>query len=82
MPNSGGGFQYALSGVAYAGFFTFGINNQREYIQAQLTDSLVAGIRYRVSFYVNLHDNFQYATNNIGAYLSTTAVISTEPGSA
>lgn len=80
VPNAGGGFQFARSGVAFAGFFTYGWFNQREYIQAPLNDSLVAGVRYRVSFYVNLFDNFDYATNNIGAFLSPLPVNTMGPG--
>lgn len=78
VPQNLDGWQNAKSGVAYAGVFTYikGIANYREYVQAKLTDTLVAGSRYYVSFYVSLADVSAYACNNFGAYLSAAAISS------
>lgn len=66
----------AHSGKGYAGFFTFGAvdPNSREYIQSPLTCTLVPGQLYNVSFYTILGNKSYLASNNIGAYLSSTPV--------
>jgi Secretion system C-terminal sorting domain len=80
VPTNVFGYQYARTGQAYAGIFTWSggsVVNAREYIEVQLIDSLVAGIKYRVSFYANLADSLWYACNSIGAYLSQTLISDT-----
>jgi hypothetical protein len=80
VPQNFIGWEYAKSGVAYAGLCTANKGNPgpnyREYIQTRLTDSLIAGKKYHVSFYVSLADSVGYACNNIGAYFSPTAISS------
>lgn len=73
------GFQPARTGNAYAGIITQYGNgpNAREYIQSTLTQSLIAGTAYFVSFYVSVGDSSPYASNNIGVYFSNTPVSST-----
>lgn len=59
------------TGNAMAGIFTWSgpmWNNCREILQVELTDSLVAGTTYCVSFYVLLFDTSHYGCNSIGAY--------------
>ena len=76
-----GVWQYAHSGVGYAGFFArqnYG-SNYREYIQVQLLDTLNNLQCYSVSFYTNLYNTLKIGTNNIGAYLSPIAVTSIAP---
>ena len=71
--NGGGGFQYARTGVGYAGIFTHSdTNNYREYIEVPLIDTLIANHSYCVEFYVSLNINnvFGMAISNIGAYFS------------
>lgn len=73
------GFQYARTGVAYAGIGTFyknGSESSREYIQTHLLDTLTKGKRYCVSFYASLADSMDYATNKLGAYFSDTIISS------
>lgn len=79
VPHNWYGTQSAHSGVAYAGIYiynTFPKNGGREYVQAKLIDSLVAGGKYLVSFYVSLADTLEYSANTIGAYFSKTAISS------
>jgi len=67
------GWQAPHSGNIFAGFYTqVGGNTWREYLQVQLTQPMDSGHAYRVSMYISLSDNSQYATNNIGAGFSTT----------
>jgi hypothetical protein len=76
------GYQYAHTGNAYAGIFTYSSDtvegpsakNFRSYIQAQLTDSLTAKKKYYVTFYVSLADSCWYYCNNIGAYFSDSSL--------
>ena len=76
------GFQYAHTGVSYAGLYTYlsdtanygGYSNYRGYIQAQLNSVLQAGMHYYLTFYVNLADSMNYACNDIGAYFSDSAL--------
>lgn len=78
VPQTGVGYQSAHTGDAYAGIFTFSLNendhNLREYIQVELTDTLTQGIKYVVSFYANLPDDFWYSINTLGAYLSVDSI--------
>lgn len=79
VPSNAFGSQPAHSGVAYAGFYTFNksvFNGGRECIEVMLSNPLILGKAYLVSFYVSLGDNLQYSTNTIGAYFSSTQVTS------
>lgn len=73
IPSNYFGYRYAHGGNAYAGFMVSDdINyvNYREYIETKLTDSLVAGTKYFISFYVSLSDSSNWATDDIGVYFS------------
>ena len=60
----------ARTGVGSSGVYTYStFANNREYMEVPLTNALVAGQTYCVSFYVK-RTNFRYACNRIGAYLS------------
>lgn len=66
VPQNGWGFQYAASGNAYAGMFCFGPefeSNSREYLSIQLSNQLIIGDKYYVSFKISLADRL---TNNCG----------------
>ena len=71
-----GTFQYALSGVGYAGLYSADLvtSNYREYIQVQLLDTLHNLKCYAVSFYSNLNNIGKIGTNNLGVYISQAAV--------
>jgi len=58
------------TGIGSSGVFCYStFPNSREYIQAPLDSTLIAGQTYCVSFYVR-RSNFRYAISNIGAYFS------------
>ncbi|HLG33257.1 MAG TPA: T9SS type A sorting domain-containing protein [Bacteroidia bacterium] len=76
VPSNYWGFQFARTGIAYAGFATFLSTAEfREYIGIQLTQPLTIGQQYFVSFFVSWGDYggpyYRVATNNIGINLST-----------
>lgn len=68
----------AHSGKGYAGFYThnlpLGSVDYREYITEQIKCPLLAGQAYNVSFYAVLANGCQYYNNNIGLYLSSSAI--------
>lgn len=73
VPVNYAGTQMPLSGDAYAAVRVWDINPNastwREYVEAPLTNALVASQQYRVSFHVSLGDLSMYAVDSIGAYL-------------
>lgn len=74
VPNNWAGFQFAATGNAYAGFFTYSsLVQYREYLGAQLINPLVVGQRYYVNIKVSLTNSSGAlcATNNIGVLFST-----------
>jgi len=82
VPSNELGHQYAHTGVAYTGLYTYmdslispTLSNYRGYIQDTLLNPLIGGTRYYVTFYVSLADTFKYACNNIGAYFSDSALV-------
>ncbi len=74
----GGFYQIAHSGIGYAGFYSIQhpFNDAREYIQGAISDSLIIGKCYSVTFYANLMNKLKIGANNLGAYISQTAVTS------
>src|SRR5690554_283943 len=74
VPYTWAGFQHARTGNGYAGIISMIETEGREYIQTELTESLIAGKQYSVTFYVSLCEISTYAANNIGAYFSDTPV--------
>lgn len=83
VPYNIGGFQYAHSGTSYVSIITFAngtdstypnpntiYKDQRCYLQTELKDSLVAGRKYFVTFYMNLLNVCDYSCNDIGIYFS------------
>lgn len=72
VPLNWTGEQMPHTGQGYAGFFVTwsGEEDYREYVQAELTEPLVAGTAYTVSFHVSLADDGNMATSSIGAHLS------------
>lgn len=79
VPKNGTGYQPAHGGSAYAGLYATA-GSYREFVQVQLSSTLVAGRRYEVRFYVALHNKSADATDDLGAYLSNTAPSSTGTG--
>ena len=78
VPNNMLGFQYAATGNGYSGLFTRATSNTfpnyREIIVCQLDSSLTIGEKYYISFKINLANNSNCATNNLGVLFSTTII--------
>lgn len=77
------GSQLPHSGNIFAGFYTYTLNHDREYLQIQLSSPMIPGFLYYVSLYISRGDNFQFATNNLGVGFSTNVThlnIATELG--
>jgi gliding motility-associated-like protein len=80
VPQNRFGFQYPKTGNGYAGFGPFMKTtptyyyNYQEYLQTQLKEPLYSGKKYRIEFYVNMADSSNFATDDIGMYLSNTAI--------
>ncbi len=76
VPHNQLGYQYPLTGNAYAGIYTyFGPTDTydttyRNYLQATLTTTLLSGTTYYATFYVSRADTEQFACNDIGIYFS------------
>jgi OOP family OmpA-OmpF porin len=68
------GSQIANTGDAYAGIGAACYNGTREYIAIRLIDSLVAGKKYYIEFFVSLSDSSNYATDDIGMYFSNDSI--------
>ncbi|MBI4929880.1 MAG: gliding motility-associated C-terminal domain-containing protein [Bacteroidetes bacterium] len=79
------GYQYARTGVSYAGFSGFNpggwppLTEGREYLEVQLVDTLTAGKKYCVSFYVSFGDQAVFAIDMIGAYFSNNSILQSDP---
>jgi Secretion system C-terminal sorting domain len=75
VPQNYAGWQYARTGIAYAGIdFTHYTNNYREYVTGTLSDSLHTNNKYCVEFFVSLADSVWWATSAVGAFLSRDSV--------
>lgn len=66
VPRNKMGYQAAHDGQAYCGIYCSQAN-YREYLQTELKQPLVAGHRYRVSFWVSLADKSPHAISTLGA---------------
>lgn len=79
-PDSSPGYQIPFSGNAYTGMYThYNTYDYREYVQARLTEPLVAGQIYFAGFYVNaaVVDGFWGCggiSDDIGMYISDTRI--------
>ncbi|HKR03918.1 MAG TPA: hypothetical protein VJY62_04715 [Bacteroidia bacterium] len=74
------GYQSAHSGEGYVGvflyYFTSNQTTYREYIEAKLSDTLVAGQKYFINFFVSLSDSSNTATDDLGVYFSNNSITS------
>ena len=74
VPSNFTGYQYARTGVAYAGFiaFYYPFPNGREYFSCQLNSPLQIGHTYNISFYISWSAGVSdlIACNKIGANFS------------
>lgn len=74
-PDNSIGTQNAHSGVAYVGVALVRVANQREFIQVQLTDTLVAGVTYHFSCYLSKAELAAYCYDEIGALFTVDEVL-------
>ena len=85
VPKNGAGFQYAHTGVSYAGIYTYvcdtcdypndtSYHNFRNYIEAKFISPLINSTKYYVTFYVSAANSMEFMCNDIGAYLSDSAL--------
>jgi len=72
----GHSYQYAHTGNAYIGIISIERNNFRHYLQTKLWDSLKANHCYYIEFFINKHDAWIYANNNMGLLIGDTAILS------
>jgi hypothetical protein len=75
------GFQLPLTGMGYSGIVLWTSNsaNYREYLEIQLSDTLIAGKKYCISMFVNSSNLSQYSTSSFGVYFSPTIITYNTP---
>lgn len=74
VPQNVFGWQNPRTGDSYCGFSIFNdspFQNYREYISGTLSDTLIAGNEYCVSFWVSAANNCKYQTDDIAVYFSS-----------
>jgi gliding motility-associated-like protein len=75
-PATGFGFAHPKAGGGMAGLVTWTgavtLPDYREYLTGTLTDPLEAGRPYRVAYHVTMGEDYGYASNGFGAYLTDT----------
>ncbi|TMM57977.1 OmpA family protein [Maribacter algarum] len=69
-PKNFNGTQPADFGKGYAGLYLYAPNDYREYLQAELSETLVKGETYQVSFYVSLAERSDFAIKEFGVLFS------------
>ncbi|MEP7264434.1 MAG: T9SS type A sorting domain-containing protein [Bacteroidota bacterium] len=80
VPDNDLGSQLAKSGFGYAGIDTYSNGfDFREYIEVELTDTLVQNVNYCVEFYVSVSENWSVGVDGIGAYFSSDSLIYGSP---
>jgi gliding motility-associated-like protein len=87
VPNNQCGYQTPRTGLGYAGLIVYSRINgplptdpklYREYLEVELTDTLIQGKIYCVEFFISLSNNFNIVTDRIGAYFSTDSILSSD----
>ncbi|MBT8179290.1 MAG: OmpA family protein [Eudoraea sp.] len=69
-PKNFNGVQEADFGSGYAGLYLYAPDDYREYLQASLTETLVKGERYELSFYISLAERSDFAIREFGVLFS------------
>lgn len=73
VPTNGIGYQPAYNGNGYCGFYAWDVDfgfEYREYIQTRLTQPLIGGNKYQITFYVS-NEGSAYSVEKIGALFSS-----------
>jgi hypothetical protein len=73
VPGYSARYQYAHSGEGYAALLCF-YNGGREYLHSKLSDTMILGKSYHLSFYVNLANFSKYSLNNLALSLTDTTI--------
>ncbi|EAQ99668.1 OmpA family protein [Maribacter sp. HTCC2170] len=69
-PKNFNGSQPADFGVGYAGLYLYAPDDYREYLQAELSQTLEKGKKYKISFYVSLAERSDFAIKEFGVLFS------------
>lgn len=69
-PKNFNGTQPVDFGKGYAGLYLYAPDDYREYLQAELSETLVKDKRYRISFYVSLAERSDFAIKEFGVLFS------------
>jgi outer membrane protein OmpA-like peptidoglycan-associated protein len=69
-PKNFNGTQPADFGVGYAGLYLYAPDDYREYLQAELLETLVKDKKYRISFYISLAERSDFAIKEFGVLFS------------
>lgn len=69
-PKNFNGVQPADFGKGYAGLYLYAPEDYREYLQAELSETLIKNMKYRVSFYVSLAERSDFAIKEFGVLFS------------
>lgn len=69
-PDNFKGRQPADFGTGYAGMYVYAPDHYREYLQAELSETLIQGKNYEVSFYVSLAERSDSAVKEFGVLFS------------
>ncbi len=79
IPNHIFGNEQPMCGNGYVGIslFQIGTPNFREYFEQEFKDTLVAGHRHEVSFWVSRSDTQHVATDRIEVVLGSTSIVTT-----
>ncbi|MBK9400132.1 MAG: T9SS type A sorting domain-containing protein [Bacteroidetes bacterium] len=87
VPDNSFGFEYANTGNGYALIITYATNQTnplhnhwREYVETELSDTLIAGVDYCIRFYVSSVDSVKYVSNDLGIFFSNVKIQDTCPG--
>ncbi len=73
-PENFNGRQPADFGNGYSGLYLYAPDDYREYLQAELTETLTKGKKYRLSFYVSLAERSDFAVKEFGLLFSNNKI--------
>ena len=78
VPINRAGHQEARTGTAYVGFGAYlapNTNTEREYLEVELSSTLISGETYCVEYYVSLADTCMVGISNLGVYFSNDSLV-------
>lgn len=73
-PENFNGKQPAEFGEGYAGLYLYAPDDYREYLQAELSEKLIVGKTYQVSFYISLAERSDFAVKEFGLLFTNTKI--------